>query len=43
VRVHRVFTDLVHPWVLGFRRPLFWQDWWHRVDIDLAVRARYMS
>lgn len=43
VRVHRIFTDLVHPWVLGFRRPLFWQDWWHRVDIDLAVRARHMN
>jgi ABC-type transport system substrate-binding protein len=43
VRVHRIFTDLVHPWVLGFRRPLFWQDWWHMVDIDLAVRTRHMN
>jgi ABC-type transport system substrate-binding protein len=43
VRVHRIFTDLVHPWVLGFRRPLFWGDWWHMVDIDLTVRAQHFS
>ncbi len=43
VKAHRIFTDLVHPWVLGFRRPLFWSDWWHKVDIDLAVRARHMT
>jgi ABC-type transport system substrate-binding protein len=43
VRVHRIFTDLLHPWVLGFRRPLFWSDWWHKVDIDLAARARHMT
>ena len=27
-----------HPWVMGYRRPLFWQEWWHMVDIDLAKR-----
>ena len=32
--VHRISTDMLHPWVIGFRRPLFWQDWWHMVDID---------
>ena len=32
--VHRISTDMLHPWVLGFRRPLFWQEWWHMVDID---------
>jgi ABC-type transport system substrate-binding protein len=31
---HRISTDLVHPWVIGYRRPLFWQEWWHLVDID---------
>ncbi|MEF7615175.1 ABC transporter substrate-binding protein [Aquincola sp. MAHUQ-54] len=38
--VHRVSTDLLHPWVVGYRRPLFWNEWWHRVDIDAAARAR---
>jgi len=37
--VHRMDPDLWHPWVLGFRRPLFWNDWWHLVDIDERLRA----
>jgi ABC-type transport system substrate-binding protein len=40
VRTHRIFTDLVHPWVSGYRRPLFWQDWWHMVDVDMDQRAK---
>jgi ABC-type transport system substrate-binding protein len=36
--VHRISTDMWHPWVVGFKRPLFWQEWWHMVDIDLAVK-----
>ena len=37
--VHRISTDMWHPWVVGFRRPLFWQEWWHMVDIDEQQRA----
>jgi hypothetical protein len=22
------------PQLVGFRRPLFWQDWWEYVDIE---------
>ena len=32
--VHRIVTDMAQPWVVGYRRPLFWQDWWQMVDID---------
>ena len=32
--VHRMYTDMAHPWVAGYRRPVFWQDWWQYVDID---------
>ena len=32
--VHRILTDLAWPWVIGFRRPPFWRDWWVYVDID---------
>ncbi len=35
---HRISTDMWHPWVIGYRRPLFWQEWWHMVDIDLAQK-----
>ncbi len=31
--VHRMISDLVQPWVIGYRRPLFWQEWWHVVDV----------
>jgi hypothetical protein len=25
--------------VIGYRRPVFWQDWWHYVDIDIGNGA----
>jgi ABC-type transport system substrate-binding protein len=40
---HRVSTDMWHPWVSGFRRPVFWQDWWHMVDIDPTTRERALK
>jgi ABC-type transport system substrate-binding protein len=36
---HRMEVDMYHDWVEGYRRPLFWQDWWHMVDIDMQRRA----
>jgi peptide/nickel transport system substrate-binding protein len=36
--VHRIYTDMTHRWLIGYRRPLFWQNWWHMVDIDLDKR-----
>jgi hypothetical protein len=27
-----------YPWLIGYRRPLFWSEWWHRVDIDVTRR-----
>ncbi|MBN8486708.1 MAG: bicyclomycin resistance protein [Burkholderiales bacterium] len=36
VRWHSLVTDLAHAPVHGYRRPLFWQDWWHMVDVDPA-------
>jgi ABC-type transport system substrate-binding protein len=38
--IHRVVTDLARPQLVGFRRALFWQDWWHMVDIDRSEAAR---
>ena len=35
---HRTEADMLQPWVAGYRRPLFWQEWWHLVDIDLAKK-----
>jgi ABC-type transport system substrate-binding protein len=33
-QVHRISNDLVQPWLLGHRRAVASQDWWHLVDID---------
>jgi ABC-type transport system substrate-binding protein len=38
--VHRISTDMWHPWVDGVRRPVFWQDWYHMVDIDPAKKPK---
>jgi ABC-type transport system substrate-binding protein len=32
--VHRISTDMWHPWVDGARRPTFGNEWWHMVEID---------
>ncbi|RZJ07615.1 MAG: bicyclomycin resistance protein [Rubrivivax sp.] len=34
VHVHRILTDIEQPWMSGYYRPLFWQDFWQFVDID---------
>ncbi|MCV2358702.1 ABC transporter substrate-binding protein [Paucibacter sp. TC2R-5] len=36
---HRILTDMAQASVQGYRRPLFWQDWWQYVDIDESKRA----
>jgi ABC-type transport system substrate-binding protein len=38
-RVHRVLTDMSYPWLVGYRRAVFWQEWWHYVDIDRSGAA----
>jgi ABC-type transport system substrate-binding protein len=32
--LHRFITDMASSEVKGYRRPLFWQDWWQYVDIE---------
>ncbi|WP_240635894.1 ABC transporter substrate-binding protein [Caldimonas tepidiphila] len=38
--VHRIATDLSHPWLDGFRRPIFWLTFWQYLDVDPARRPR---
>jgi ABC-type transport system substrate-binding protein len=33
---HRTEADMWQPWITGYRRPLFWLEWWHMVDIEPA-------
>ncbi|WP_374563707.1 ABC transporter substrate-binding protein [Ideonella sp.] len=39
-RFHTLITDLAQREVQGFRRPLFWVDWWQYVDIAPAPGAK---
>ena len=38
---HRMEADMLHRWVNGYRRPLFWLEWWHMVDIDNSKRVAH--
>ena len=38
---HRMEADMLQPWVVGYRRPLFWLEWWHMVDIDNSKRTAH--
>jgi ABC-type transport system substrate-binding protein len=33
---HRILTDLMHPWLMGYRRTAFVREFWKYVDIDLS-------
>jgi len=41
--VHRIHSDLMHPWVHGYRRAPFWNEWWPYVDVDEDLRARALA
>ncbi|HEY9064807.1 MAG TPA: ABC transporter substrate-binding protein [Burkholderiaceae bacterium] len=36
--LNRISTDMAHPWLIGYRHPIFWTDWWQYVDIDESLR-----
>jgi ABC-type transport system substrate-binding protein len=38
--VHRIVNDLSQPWLQGYRRPLYGNQFWHYVDIDDSLRPK---
>jgi ABC-type transport system substrate-binding protein len=38
LHVHRIVADMMWPAMVGYRRPLYWNEWWHMVDVDPALR-----
>ncbi|MDO9073763.1 MAG: ABC transporter substrate-binding protein [Rubrivivax sp.] len=40
VHVHRIFTDLAQPWVLGYHRNIFVREFWKYVDVDADALQR---
>ncbi|MBL8305887.1 MAG: bicyclomycin resistance protein [Rubrivivax sp.] len=37
---HRYYNDMAHPWVIGYRRPLFWNEYWQFLDIDNSLKPQ---
>jgi ABC-type transport system substrate-binding protein len=35
--LHRFSNDLTYKHLVGYRRPLFWTEWWHMADIDRST------
>ena len=42
-RAHRIATDVAQPWLIGYRRPLFWNDFWQYLDIDTDLQRQRMK
>ncbi|WP_255500988.1 ABC transporter substrate-binding protein [Mitsuaria sp. WAJ17] len=38
--VHRIYTDMAQPWVIGYDRNIYMRDFWAFVDIDVEQQAR---
>ena len=41
--VHRIWTDLAQPWVVGYHRNVFMREFWRYVDVDTAEQARRLK
>ncbi|HUG23003.1 MAG TPA: ABC transporter substrate-binding protein [Albitalea sp.] len=40
LHVHRVWTDLAQPWVIGYHRNGFVREFWKWVDVDVEMQRR---
>jgi ABC-type transport system substrate-binding protein len=40
---HRIATDLMHPWVVGYRRNPFVREFYKHLDIDLEIQRKEMK
>jgi ABC-type transport system substrate-binding protein len=38
--LNRLSIDMAQPQLVGYRRAVFWQDWWQYVDIDDSLRRK---
>ena len=39
--LNRVSLDMAQPQLVGYRRTVFWNDWWQYVDIDDSLRPAH--
>lgn len=38
--VHRIINDMSQAWVIGYRRPLFSNDFWQYIDVDPSLKPK---
>jgi len=41
--VHRYYNDLLHPWVVGYKRHPVMRGWWKYLDLDEQAAAKGRS
>ena len=37
---HRIVNDVMHPWLIGYRRHPYGRDFFKHIDVDMSVRPR---
>jgi ABC-type transport system substrate-binding protein len=40
---HRMWSDLLHPWVIGYQRHPFMRENWRYMDIDINLQAAHAA
>lgn len=43
LHVHRIWTDLAHPWVIGYHRNVFVREFYKYVDVDPVLQAKHVK
>ena len=38
---HRIVNDVMHPWLIGYRRHPYGRDFLKHIDVDMTVRPRF--
>ncbi|HEY9064804.1 MAG TPA: ABC transporter substrate-binding protein [Burkholderiaceae bacterium] len=40
IQTHRIYIQLSHPWIIGFRQSLFRNEIWQYIEVDAELRDR---
>ena len=41
IHVHRIWTDLAQPWVIGYHRNVFVREFWKWMDVDAEMQRKH--
>jgi ABC-type transport system substrate-binding protein len=43
IQTHRIYIQLNHPWIIGFRQSRFRHEIWQYIEVDTALRERLIG